>query len=174
MTREEFLDLYFDEAIDFINESDAGNELFSIDTAGELIKNWIDQGEWLLADHILHFIANESSGDYFIWDAGSGTFSEPIDVSEVDDLEDLADEYGLLESFRRKRTVKESRTKNPVRYLPVSVGKRLGIENYPNFSASGSVSGMRKQYYGDDALLVKCGSYIYNVTDNPDIYNRAK
>lgn len=112
MTREEFLDLYFDEAIDFINESDAGNELFSIDTAGEMIKDWIDQGEWLLADHILHFIANESSGDYFIWDAGSGTFSNPRDVSEVDDLEDLADEYGLLESFRRKKTVKENRIMN--------------------------------------------------------------
>ena len=113
MTREEFLDLYFDEAIDFITESSAGDKLFSIDTAGEMIKHWIDQGDWILADHILHFIANESSGDYFIWDAESGTFSEPIDVSEVDDLEDLADEYGLLESFRRKRTVKESRTKKP-------------------------------------------------------------
>ena len=57
MTREEFLDLYFDEAIDFITESNAGDKLFSIDAAGELIKHWIDQGEWILADHILHFIA---------------------------------------------------------------------------------------------------------------------
>jgi hypothetical protein len=32
---------------------------------------------------------------------------------------------------------------------------------------------MRKLYYGDKALLVRCGSYIYNVSGAPDIYERA-
>ena len=32
---------------------------------------------------------------------------------------------------------------------------------------------MRKLYYGKNALLVRCGDYIYNVTTNPDIYYSA-
>lgn len=51
-----------------------------------------------------------------------------------------------------------------VRYLPVSEGRKLHIEAYPCFHASGSISGMRKQFYGEKALLVRCGSYIYNVS----------
>ena len=42
---------------------------------------------------------------------------------------------------------------------------------YPNFSASGSVAGMKEKYYGKDALLVRSGSYIYKVPY--DIYARA-
>lgn len=57
-----------------------------------------------------------------------------------------------------------------VRYLPVAEGRRAGIEAFPNFDKSGSVIGMKKKYYGEDALLVRCGSYIYNVSRRPDIY----
>ena len=52
-----------------------------------------------------------------------------------------------------------------VRYLPVARGRAIGIDKYPNFSATGSVAGMRK-IYGEDAYLLKCGSYIYNVPSN--------
>ena len=41
---------------------------------------------------------------------------------------------------------------------------------YSNFSSSGSIKGMKQKYYGKDALLVKCGNYIYNVTSTPVIY----
>lgn len=34
--------------------------------------------------------------------------------------------------------------------------------------------GMKKQYYGVAALLVRCGSYIYNVTSEPNLYYNAK
>lgn len=34
---------------------------------------------------------------------------------------------------------------------------------YPNFSASGSIRGMKALYYGKNALLIRSGSYIYNV-----------
>ena len=61
-----------------------------------------------------------------------------------------------------------------VRYLTVARGKAIHIENYPNFHKSGSVAGMKKQYYGENALLVRCGSYIYNVTTKPDIYYSAR
>ena len=40
---------------------------------------------------------------------------------------------------------------------------------YPNFHKSGSITGMKKLYYGKDALLIKSGSYIYKV--NQEVYN---
>ena len=41
-----------------------------------------------------------------------------------------------------------------IRYLTVARGRAIHIENYPNFHKSGSVAGMKKQYYGENALLV--------------------
>lgn len=43
---------------------------------------------------------------------------------------------------------------------------------YPNFSSSGSIKGMKKHYYGNDALLIKSGAYIYKVTE--EVYNYYK
>lgn len=56
--------------------------------------------------------------------------------------------------------------------MTVAEGARVGISNYPNFSRTGSIKGMKKMYYGANALLVRCGSYIYNVDQN--IYDQAK
>lgn len=58
--------------------------------------------------------------------------------------------------------------------MTVEEGKRCNISRFPNFHKSGSVSGMKKLYYGNDALLVRCGQYVYNVTSEPSIYNLAK
>lgn len=44
------------------------------------------------------------------------------------------------------------------------------IFDFPNFSVSGSITGMRK-VYGRNALLVRCGSFVYHVTE--EIYNAA-
>ncbi len=60
------------------------------------------------------------------------------------------------------------------KYLSVEEGGKVGISNYPNFSARGSITGMKKRYYGEDALLVRCGSWIYNVSEEPAIYHQAK
>lgn len=49
--------------------------------------------------------------------------------------------------------------------------ERLNIHRFPNFHRTGSIAGMKKLYYGKDALLVRCGSYIYNVSSEPDIYH---
>ncbi|MBT2621244.1 hypothetical protein [Chryseobacterium sp. ISL-6] len=46
--------------------------------------------------------------------------------------------------------------------------------DFPNFHKSGSITGMKKLYYGKDALLVRCGDYIYNVTSEPEIYYNAE
>ena len=58
----------------------------------------------------------------------------------------------------------------PVKNIPASDCDKYGLDEFPNFSKTGSISGMKKQYYGKDALLVKCGNYIYNVTSQPEIY----
>ncbi len=60
-----------------------------------------------------------------------------------------------------------------VKYLKAQAAKNVGLSRFPNFSVSGSIKGMKKKYYGKDALLVRSGSYIYNVTSSPDIYNQA-
>ena len=65
-----------------------------------------------------------------------------------------------------------------VKYLKVADGERLKIDRFPNFSRTGSIRGMKDKYYGKDALLVRCGSYIYNVSgrgeggqNGPNIYH---
>lgn len=44
------------------------------------------------------------------------------------------------------------------------------LKDFPNFDKSGSIKGMKEKFYGKDALLVRCGGYIYNVTSDPSIY----
>ena len=51
----------------------------------------------------------------------------------------------------------------PVRKMNVKEGKRVNIDQYPNFHKSGSIKGMKEQYYGKSALLVKSGDWIYKV-----------
>ncbi len=60
-----------------------------------------------------------------------------------------------------------------VKYISVKHKESLNLSAFPNFSASGSITGMKKQYYGKDALLVRCGQWIYNVSSQPEIYNNA-
>lgn len=61
-----------------------------------------------------------------------------------------------------------------VRKMSIDEGKRAGLSAYPNFHKSGSVAGMKRRYYGKNALLVRCGNFIYNVSASPEIYNQAK
>lgn len=61
-----------------------------------------------------------------------------------------------------------------VKYLPVKKGERLNIDRFPNFDRTGSITGMRNLYYGRNALLVRCGNYIYNVSQEPSIYEDAQ
>lgn len=74
-----------------------------------------------------------------------------------------SEERGRIKNFKTMQTKK----------MTVEQGKRCGIDRFPNFHRSGSIRGMKKLYYGKDALLVRCGQYIYNVTSEPSIYNRA-
>lgn len=56
-----------------------------------------------------------------------------------------------------------------VRYLRKDY-KYMVEEQFPSIAATGSVKGMKEKYWGADALCVKCGSFIYNVTSKPEIY----
>lgn len=51
---------------------------------------------------------------------------------------------------------------------------RPPLSSFPHFHASGSISGMKRLYYGKNALLVRHGQYIYNVTSCPKIWDNAK
>ena len=51
-------------------------------------------------------------------------------------------------------------------------GNALNLSKFPNFSATGSIIGMKRKYYGMDAMLIQCGNYIYNVDE--ETYNKAK
>ncbi len=58
-----------------------------------------------------------------------------------------------------------------VRYMRVADAKKYNLSQYPNFHASGSVSWMKRKFYGANALLVRSGSYIYKVPE--EVYYAA-
>ena len=60
-----------------------------------------------------------------------------------------------------------------VKTLPANQHDKFNLSDYPNLHKSGSITGMKKLYYGKDALLIRCGSYIYNVSGSPEIYEQA-
>ena len=43
--------------------------------------------------------------------------------------------------------------------------KRL-VSGCPSISVSGSVKGMKKMYWGENAEVVRCGSYYYKINDS--------
>ena len=60
-----------------------------------------------------------------------------------------------------------------VKRIYIKDKEKYGLSEFPNFSITGSVYGMKRKYYGMDALLVVCGQWIYNVTSAPEIYEAA-
>ena len=48
--------------------------------------------------------------------------------------------------------------------------ERVGISRFPNFHRTENITGMKQLYYGKAALLVRCGSCIYKVSSEPEIY----
>lgn len=74
-------------------------------------------------------------------------------------------EHGGVVNYEKGKTY-------PVKKVSVAEGEKIGLDGFPNFHKSGSISGMKKQYYGKDALLIQSGNYIYNVTSEPEIYFR--
>jgi len=59
-----------------------------------------------------------------------------------------------------------------VKYMNKELKKRYNLSRYPNFSVTGSIWGMKHFYYGEDALLVRSGAWIYHVPK--EVYDAAK
>ena len=58
-----------------------------------------------------------------------------------------------------------------VKRMTLVEGMSVKIDDFPNFHKSGNVRGMKENVYGKDALLVRCGDYIYKVPKK--IYDSA-
>lgn len=58
-----------------------------------------------------------------------------------------------------------------VKYMNKEMKEKYNLSQYPNFSATGSIAGMKEKYYGKNALLVKSGAFIYKVSK--EIYDKA-
>lgn len=54
--------------------------------------------------------------------------------------------------------------------IPVRKGKIVNLMNYPYFHKSQSVIKMRK-LYGKNALFLRCGENIFNLSSNPELFN---
>ena len=63
------------------------------------------------------------------------------------------------------------KTKNRVKYMNKEQKEQYNLSQYPSFSATGSIYGMKKKYYGMDALLVRSGAWIYHVPE--EVYDKA-
>ena len=48
--------------------------------------------------------------------------------------------------------------------------QRIDISRFPELPPHGKHIRNEKLYYGKNALLVRCGSWIYNVSSEPEIY----
>ena len=59
-----------------------------------------------------------------------------------------------------------------VKYMNKDQKAKYDLSQYPNFSVTGNVFGMKKLYYGMDALLVRSGQWIYKVPK--EVYDAAK
>lgn len=59
------------------------------------------------------------------------------------------------------------------RYMSVHHPKARALEDCPSAGPRPSVLGMKQLYWGMDALCVRSGQYVYNVTRRPDLYEAA-
>jgi len=58
----------------------------------------------------------------------------------------------------------------PYKTLTLPIKEQYRVAGLPNFHRSGSISGMKKLYYGKNAMLVRCGSWIYDCTSRSSVY----
>jgi hypothetical protein len=80
----------------------------------------------------------------------------------------------LLDSgstLRRTVTKPPKLRRAPVRSL---LGRTIAGAGLPSFSASGSLTGMRKIYGWDKAYPVRVGSWIYNCAGRKELYDQAR
>lgn len=50
-------------------------------------------------------------------------------------------------------------------YLSTKHYSRFNLGQYPSTGYKGNVTGMRKQYWGEEAKIVQCGNFYYHVPE---------
>lgn len=63
------------------------------------------------------------------------------------------------------------RPKYRVKTLNMEDYTKCHLEDFPSSMVNGSVLGMKMQYWGMDAKVVRCGQYYFNVSSEPKIYD---
>ncbi len=58
--------------------------------------------------------------------------------------------------------------------IPVGHRDAFRLDGLPNFSRTGSITGMKRRFYGLDAKLMRRGRWIYNCTTTEaiNVYDR--
>ena len=59
--------------------------------------------------------------------------------------------------------------KHKTLYLSVKLGEIYGIDIFPSAGPNPNLTGMKILYWGIDAFCVRCGRYVYKVTE--EFYN---
>lgn len=83
-----------------------------------------------------------------------------ISCMEMEQLADLADKISIVNPYCADAKI----------FPLLDYDGDTDLSDFPNFSADGSVSGMKARFYGKGAMLLRHGGYIYNVTSEPEIY----
>lgn len=63
--------------------------------------------------------------------------------------------------------------KYPLRLINKNLFEKYNMDSFPSMHRRFPLREIRK-YFGRKAMLVRCGSYIYNVSKNPEIYRDGK
>lgn len=112
MTREDFENMSFRELIDYAYDNDL--DIYQEDTVIDMVRAALDDDNWILADHLLHFIVNMSA-EYIYWEPDMGTMQEPIEINDENDIIEIIDDAGLIEEslkHRRKNRMSNESAKN--------------------------------------------------------------
>lgn len=151
------------------NEND-GSAKYTLDGIGAAMGQYYIEVDMYEGKHTTIKMKTSDGKDCANYEGSS--FTSTLDMmkeSKIAEAKKLLRENGFY-VFKKEKKLNEAR----VKVLDRKVGESLGIDDYPNFHKSGSVRGMKDRYYGKDALLVRCGDYIYNVSNNPEIYELAE
>lgn len=112
MTREDFENMSFRELIDYAYDN--GLDIYHEETVVDMVRAALNDDNWVLADHLLHFIVNMDA-EYIYWEPSMGTMQEPVEINDENDIIEIIDEAGLIEESlkpRRKNRMSNESAKN--------------------------------------------------------------
>jgi hypothetical protein len=56
------------------------------------------------------------------------------------------------------------------KYLSVKDNRAKLLHQFPSAGPIANIKGMKSKFWGKNALVVKCGYYIYNVSADSELY----